>query len=197
MDGRPAERARRKRLSKQNPHPLPDYRDISSDCPTRYQADLPVTCANAMRGARVACGNNSVGREQLSSPPTSVAQKLGARAINPAARFAAPAVMPAERVSVLVTESGHASKKVGPRHVHVVYNLDSKDAGPPTGVVMVQVTDRTQPTAADHLHHTPSNPRQGGHHEVTLFLRPQSPERIEAEVQRARDILKSRAPGDR
>ncbi len=147
----------------------------------------------------MACGNNHVSRDYLSSQPVSIGKAIAAPD-----RFKALKSMPGTRVNVYVDEHGRSggnksAPAEGPRHVHVVYNaeMSRKKGSAPTGMVMVQVTDRTQSTAMDHLQWTPSNPMKGGHHEMTLFLRPQSPERIEAEVTRAVAILKSRARGDR
>ena len=125
----------------------------------------------------MACGNNHVSREHLSSQPVSIG-----KAIATPDRFKALKSMPGTRVNV-----------------HIVYDaeMSNKKGSAPTGLVMVQVTDRTQATAMDHLQSTPLDPKKGGHHEMTLFLRPQSPERIEAEVTRAVSILQSRARGDR
>ena len=148
----------------------------------------------------MACGNNHVSRDYLSSQPTPVSQQVGSPG-----QFHAPRSVPSGKVHFFVDEHGRAAAKGTAqasqidreRHVHVVYNADTREGSAPTGVVMIQVTDRTQPTALDHLHQTPADPEKGGHHELTVFLRPQSPERIEAEVQRAVTLLRSRARGDR
>ena len=147
----------------------------------------------------MACGNNHVSREHLSSQPVSIG-----KAIATPDRFKALKSMPGTRVNVYVDEHGRSggsksAQAEGPRHVHIVYNaeMSNKKGSAPTGLVMVQVTDRTQATAMDHLQSTPLDPKKGGHHEMTLFLRPQSPERIEAEGTRAVSILQSRARGDR
>jgi len=149
----------------------------------------------------MACGNNHVSRGYLSSQPAPVAPRLGlpGQRLGPPGQFAAPRSFPSGAVEFFVDEQGRAARKGTAqaaqvdrqRHVHVKYNADT------TGTVMVQVTDRTQPNALDHLHSTPSDPKKGGHHELTLFLRPQSPERIESEVRRAVEMLRSRSRGCR
>jgi len=153
----------------------------------------------------MACGNNHVSRDYLSSQPAPISQR-----VPPPGQFQAPKHPPGGRVDFFVDESGRAAAKGTvraqqidfDRHVHVVYNADTRKGGKPTGAVMIQVTDRSQPHSLSYLHQTLPRRREDGRvqdapQEVTVFLRPQTPAKIEAEVRRAVDVLKSRARGSR
>lgn len=150
----------------------------------------------------MACGNNHVSRAFLASPPTPVTQK-----IEDASRVeAGPAVSnlpPIEdtRRDLYVTEDGRVTDTAASgdkdRHVHVVYHYQPEGAGgstEPTGMVMVQVTDRTIDKQFGELHGIDRG-RRGtvrGHHESTLFLRTPSPEQLNRAVEDAVGILEQR-----
>lgn len=153
----------------------------------------------------MACGNNHVSRAYLSSPPTPVVQALGALAVEPevtARPFVPLPRMPISRQDTYVDQHGIATRTAAEgdrhRHVHVVYNFQPNIAPPgstgPTGMVLVQVTDRTYDEQFGVL---PGNEldRRGntrGHHEATLFIRPPSPEKLDQTVSEAVAILHSR-----
>ncbi|GHG60801.1 hypothetical protein GCM10012320_35520 [Sinomonas cellulolyticus] len=148
----------------------------------------------------MACGNNHVSRAALQSQPTPVSQQLPSLE-----NFQALPQHPSKKVQFFVDEDGRAdtSKRPGERvidqsrHVHVVYNAttNGKDGPPqpqPTGLITVTVTDRSN---ADDIRDPRTGNSKKGHVEETIFLRPQSPERIEAEVSRAVEVLRSRNRG--
>lgn len=144
----------------------------------------------------MACGNNHVTRDFLTSTPAPVSQLIGARE-----EFRAPQQMPTGRFEVLVDEGLRAATKGTPqgmamsdRHVHVVYNTNVAGVRNPTGMVTVTVTDRSN---SDEFSRPRSGDPKKGHVEETLFLRPPAPGRVEAEVRRAVDLLRSRARGSR
>jgi hypothetical protein len=109
--------------------------------------------------------------------------------------------MPVGRAEFFIDENGHSAAKGTPqakqidynRHVHVAYNANTKQGGKPTGLVTVTITDRSN--RDDFRSPRSGNPKKG-HAEETIFLRPQAPARIEAEVRRAVDVLRSRTRGD-
>lgn len=145
----------------------------------------------------MACGNNHVSRDHLSSQPARVAQQIARPS-----HFQALKQQPGGRVEFFVDEAGRAAAKGTPqagqidrdRHVHVAYNANPPKNGKPTGLVTVTITDRSN---AEDFRRPRTGNQSKGHFEETIFLRPQSPERIEAEVRRAVEVLRSRIRGSR
>lgn len=134
-------------------------------------------------------------RQYLSSQPRPVSQQIAQPA-----RFKAPQQTPPGRVEFFVNEEGRADvprpaqERVidTERHIHVVYNANTRSGGEATGLVTVTVTDRTN---NDDFRSPRTGDSKKGHVEETIFLRPQSPQRIEAEVHRAVEALRARSRG--
>lgn len=144
----------------------------------------------------MACGNNHVSRGNLQSQPVSVPQQLSRLG-----SFESLKENRSQKTQFYVDETGRTDvprpkdERVidEKRHVHVVYNATThRDQAEPTGLITVTVTDRSNP---DDFRHPRTGNSTKGHVEETIFLRAQSPERIETEVNRAVEVLRSRTRG--
>jgi hypothetical protein len=148
----------------------------------------------------MACGNNKVSRAYLSSPPTSVGQRLGATAVGGqlgstpglASVLGQQATKRVQIVEAAERVAGRKDTYVGERgpdrdrHVHVVHgHREHRGSEPDSRVVLVQVTDRTQSKSLG----------TGGHHEFVLFLQNPDARRVESAISDMLRAMKSRPRG--